>query len=131
MRNVAFGFALLVLAVGLAGAVVPASLVWLAGRFATRGAFYVLGAVRIAFGALLIAVAPSSRAPRGLRVLGVVIVALGLAAAIAGFAALGEARDVITAWQRADPALLRLTSLIPLAIGGFAAWACAPRGATR
>lgn len=127
MRNVAFAFALVVLAVGIIGAVAPASLVLLADLFSSSGAFYLLAVVRIGFGSALVAVAPSSRAPRGLRLLGVVIVALGLAAAIAGFAALGEARGVIAAWQREDTFVLRLTSLIPLAIGGFAAWACAPR----
>ena len=66
MKTLAFVFGLSITAVAVVGILVPASLVWLAQRFATP-APYGLAAVRIAFGLLLISVAPASRAPKGLR----------------------------------------------------------------
>jgi hypothetical protein len=126
MKAVAFVVALLILLVGVAGLVAPSSIVALAGLFASSGAFYLLAAIRIAFGTLLIAAAPTSRAPRGVRLLGVVVVALGLAAAFAGYAALGEADAAIAAWRHDDSLVIRLTCVLPIAIGGFVAWACAP-----
>lgn len=126
MKTVTFVFGLLIVLVGVAGLIAPASIVAFAGLFASRGAFYLLAAIRVAFGALLVAVAPVSRAPRGLRVLGLIVVALGIAAAIAGYAAIGEAHAAIAVWQHADTLLIRLTCLLPIVLGGFVAWACAP-----
>ena len=129
MKAIAFVAGLLILLVGVAGLVAPSSIVALAGLFASPGAFALLSAIRVSLGALLIAVAPTTRAPRGLRLLGLVVIALGIAAAIAGYAALGEAHAAIAAWQHEDLLVIRLTCLLPIAIGGFVAWACAPDSA--
>lgn len=50
MKTLAFIFGLCILAVGILGVIAPANLVWLAQRFASPAPFYVLAAVRIAFG---------------------------------------------------------------------------------
>ena len=61
MRTLAFVFGLCISAVGGVGIFVPANLVWIAQHFATFGPFYVLAVVRIAFGLILISVAPGHR----------------------------------------------------------------------
>jgi hypothetical protein len=69
VKLVAFVVGLCIAAVGAVGIVAPSSLVWLAQHFMTSGPFYVIAAVRIVFGLILISVAPSSRTPKALRVL--------------------------------------------------------------
>jgi hypothetical protein len=124
MNQLAFVVGLCISAVGAAGILAPSGLVWLAGQFDTSRAFYAIATVRIAFGLLLIATAPRSRMPRGLRTLGYIIVILGLAAALAGFAAIGPARSAIEWWIGQGSSIIRLTSVLVLALGGFMAYAC-------
>jgi hypothetical protein len=126
MKTIAFLFALCIAAVGVLGLVSPESLGAIGARFVVPGAFYVLAAVRIAFGAVLVRVAPVSRAPRTLRVVGWVIVVLGALALQAGAFAIGPARASLDAWMQQGPTVARVTALFPLALGGFIAWACAP-----
>ena len=128
MKNLAFIFGLCILAVGLMGVIAPASLVWLAQRFASPAPFYVLAAVRLAFGLVLISVAPKSRVPRALRAVGYIVVFLGVITMIAGFAAVEPARAAIDSWTHQRAAILRVTALIIVALGGFLAYACAPNG---
>ena len=104
MRTLAFVFGLCISAVGAVGIFVPASLVWIAQHFATSGPFYALAAVRIAFGLILISVAPASRTPKGLRVLGYVIVILGITTALTGLLAIGRARAAIDWWLHQEAA---------------------------
>jgi hypothetical protein len=61
-------------------------------------------------------------------VVGWAIVVLGVLALLAGAFAIGPARDSLAAWMRQGPTVARLTALLPLALGGFIAWACAPSG---
>src|SRR5262249_33498596 len=96
--------------------------------FTTAGPFYALAAVRMAFGVILISVAPASRAPTGLRVLGSVIAILGITTALAGLLAIERARAAIDWWVRQEPGVLRLASGLVLARGGFVSHACAPAG---
>ena len=126
MKNLAFAFALLILAVGAVGVALPSGLVWIAQHSVTSGAFYVFGAVRVAFGLLLISVASAARAPRALRVFGWVIVIAGVTTALTGLVAMDRARDVIAWWLQRGSGVLRLTGVLVLALGGFVAYACAP-----
>ena len=66
--------------------------VWLAQHFVTSGPFYVIATVRIALGLILISVASASRAPKALRVLGYVILILGITTALTGLVAIGARR---------------------------------------
>ena len=126
MKTLAFVCGLCISAVGVRGLVVPNSLVWIAQRFVTSDPFYALAVVRIAFGLILISVAPSSRAPKALRVLGYVIVVLGITTALTGFLAVERARATIDLWAHQESVVLRLTSCLILALGGFVGYACAP-----
>ena len=126
MKTLAFVIGLCISAVGAVGILAPSALVWLAQHFVTSGAFYVLAAVRIAFGLILISVASASRAPKALRVLGYVILVLGITTALTGLVAIGRARGIIEWWMQQGPVPVRLTSVLPLALGSFVAYACAP-----
>lgn len=128
LKTLAFVFGLCISAVGGVGIIVPSALVWLAQQFVTSGAFafYVLATVRIAFGLILISVASASRAPKALRVLGYVILILGITTALTGLVAIERARGAIEWWLQHGSGVLRLTGVPVLALGGFIAYACAP-----
>jgi hypothetical protein len=70
--------------VGLSGLVAPSGLVWIAQHSVTSGVFYVIAAVRVAFGLVLVAAASASRAPSALRIMGYVIVIAGLVTGLTG-----------------------------------------------
>jgi len=126
MKTLAFVFGLCIAAFGIVGVLVPSALVWLAQQFVTPGAFYVIAAVRIAFGLILISAAPASRMPKVLRVLGYVIVILGLATVLTALVGVERAREMIEWWLQRSSGVLRLTAVIVVALGAFVAYACAP-----
>jgi len=126
VKTVAFVFGLCISAFGAVGILAPAGLVWLAQHFVTSGAFYVIATVRIAFGLILISVASASRVPKALRVLGYVILILGITTALTGLVAIEQARDATEWWLQQGSGLERLTAVLLLALGGFVAYACAP-----
>ena len=126
MKNLAFIVGLLILAVGLVGALMPFSLVWIAQHFDTSWAFYFIGIVRVAIGCLLISVASGSRAPKMLRVLGYVLVIAGFTAVLAGLVAIEHARAIIERWLQLGSGVVRFTGIVLLTLGGFVAYACVP-----
>ncbi len=125
-RTAAFVAALLILAIGTVGILVPSALVGLARHTLTATAFYGIGAVRVALGLLLVAAARSSRAPTALRVLGYVILAAGIATALTGLLAMERARALIEWWLHRGTGPVRLAGAAVVTLGGFIAWACAP-----
>ena len=126
MKALAFVFGLWILTVGAVGMVAPSVLVPIAEHFVTPGAFYFIAMVRVVFGLVLISAAPASRAPRAVRVLGYVIVSLGMTTALTGLLAIGRARASIEWWLRQGSGVARLTSVLLVALGGFVTYACAP-----
>lgn len=126
VKNLAFIMGLLIFAVGAVGVLMPSSLVWTAQHFDTSGAFYLIGTARVAFGCVLISVAPVSRAPKTLRVLGYLIVIAGLTAVLTGVVAIDRARAMIEWWLQLGTGVIRLAGIIILALGGSVAFACAP-----
>ena len=126
MKTLAFVVGLCIGAVGAVGILAPSGLVWLAQHFVTSGAFYIIAAVRIAFGLILISVAAASRAPKALRVMGYVILILGITTALTGLVAIGQARGAIEWWLQQGSGVFRLTGVLVIALGGFVAYACAP-----
>ncbi|WP_341317768.1 hypothetical protein WN982_21780 [Paraburkholderia sp. IMGN_8] len=117
---------MLIVTFGVFGIVAPSGFVWVAERSVTSSVFYLAAMVRVAFGLILISVASSSRTPRTLRVLGYIILIVGITTALAGLVAIEGAHAIIESWSRQGSGVIRL-SVIPLPIlCGFAAYACAP-----
>jgi len=128
VQTLAFMFGLSIMVVGAVGILAPPGLVWIARHFVASGAFafYLLAMARIAFGLVLISVASASRAPRALRVVGYLIVILGITTGLTGLLEIGRARDSIEWWLQRGPAVARLTGVAILTLGGFVAYSCAP-----
>ena len=126
MKSLAFSLGLGIGALGALGMLVPSGAIWLAQRFVTPGAIYAAAALRIAFGLILISAAPASRRPRALRILGYVLVILGIGTAFAGLLGMEYVRASVDWWLQQGSGILRLSALVVLALGAFIAYACAP-----
>jgi hypothetical protein len=124
MKALAFCMALFVAAFGAVGIFVPSIPAWVAQHAASSGVFYAVATIRIAFGLILISVAPVSRSPKILRVLGYLILITGITTALTGLIAIDRARAMIEWWLQQGSGITRLTSFLLLALGGFIAYAC-------
>jgi len=82
--------------------------------------------VRTALGLILISVSSASRAPTALRILGFVILILGITTALTGLLAIRQAQSAIEWWLQQGSGVGRLTGVLVLALGAFVAYACAP-----
>jgi len=126
VKALAFVAGLGILAVGEIGLLMPSTLVWIAQRFGTPLQWYAIGAVRVAFGVLLLSVAATSRAPRTLRVVAFIPLLAGLGALATPFVGIERARAILEWWSQLGPGYIRLSALSLLLLGGFIAYACAP-----
>ena len=82
----------------------------------TPSGLYAVGALRVALGLVFVLAAPASRAPRTLRVLGLIVIIAGLSTPWFGVA---RARAVVNWLASAEPLLMRLDAVVGMAIGGF------------
>jgi hypothetical protein len=87
----------------------------------TPAGLYAIAAMRIAIGLVLVLAAPASRAPRTLRVLGLIVIIAGLSTPWFGVA---RARAVLDWLTSAGPLLIRLDAGVGMALGGLLVYAC-------
>ena len=92
----------------------------------TPAGLYAIAALRIAIGVVFVLAAPASRAPRTLRVLGVIVMIAGLTTPWFGVT---RARAVLDWLAGAGPLLMRLDAAVGMALGGFLVYVF--RGPTR
>jgi hypothetical protein len=86
----------------------------------TPGGLYAIAALRIAVGLVLALAAPASRAPRTLRVLGLIVILAGLTTPWFGVA---RALAVLDWLASAGPLVMRLDAVVGMALGGFLVYA--------
>ena len=122
MRFLTLLVALLIMVAGLAGAFMPDGLFTVARYVVTPVGLYVVAAVRVGIGLLLMRVAPISRAPRTLRALGAVVLVAGLATPLFGVA---RTRAILDWELRQGTGLVRVTAGLVVAMGGCIAFAVA------
>lgn len=133
MRTLALLFALLigiigVGIIGVAGLVAPerlmAAVPAVAPYVLTPVGLYAIGALRVGMGIVLILAARNSRAPKALRVLGVVVLVAGFATPIFGV----ERSRAVADWAvRHAPAIPLAAGVVLLALAGFIAFAVSTR----
>ena len=82
----------------------------------TPAGLYAIAALRIAIGLVLVLAAPASRAPRTIRVLGLIVIIAGLSTPWFGVA---RAQAVVNWLASAEPLFMRLDAVVGMAIGGF------------
>jgi hypothetical protein len=122
-------FGVLMTALGIVGMAAPSLLVEFGRSLQTAAALYAIAAARIFFGAVLFFVAPASRMPGTLRVIGAVIVVAGLVTPLFGV----ERMQAIVVWLSGqNPSLMRATLSVAVVFGLFIIYAViAPRRPAR
>jgi hypothetical protein len=123
MRPLALLVALFVMLAGVAGIIAPDSLTAIGRYVATPVGLYLIAAFRVVAGLVLMLVAPSSRVPRTLRVVGAIVLVAGLATPLFG---VGRTRAILDWESTQGTALIRIGAGLVLAIGGFIAFAVTP-----
>ena len=122
MKVVAILAGALIAAIGIVGVAMPPVLLDFARSLQTSAALYVIVAVRVAFGALLIFVAPVSRMPRTLRVIGTVIIVAALLALVFG---VERAAVLLDWWSNQNTLLMRAWAMLAVIFGAFIIYAVA------
>lgn len=119
MRWLGLALGALVILVGAIGFAAPDLRLSLLRLLMTPAGLYAITAVRIAAGLVLVFLAPASRAPRTLRVLGVLVIVAGLMTPWFGIA---RSRAVLS-WFAGAPSMMRLDAVVAIAAGGFLVYA--------
>ncbi len=123
MVTVALVISLLVVAIGLLGVIAPDRLLRMVRIYERPAGVFVAGAIRVVLGIALFLVAPESRAPEFLRVIGVVSIVAGLATPLVGPVRIGRLVD----WWTARPAgVVRAWAAFAMAFGLALVWAVRP-----
>ena len=124
MRSLVRFIALFVVAVGVFGLVAPRGLVTAVGALVTPLGLYAVAALRVLFGIGLLLAAPPSRAPRVLRVLGIVILVAGI---ITPFFGVERSRAIVDWWSTQGTAFMRVLGGLAVVFGAFVMYALVPR----
>jgi len=123
MRLLGFFVALLIAVIGLTGVIAPDWLMTIGRHSVTPVGLCIVAALRISIGLVLARVAPISRAPTTLRILGVIAVIAGVATLLVG----AERAQAILEWCSGQGSVLtRLGAGIALITGSFIAYALIP-----
>jgi len=124
MKYLAWCIAVVVVLAGITGIVAPDRLLSLRGLAATQAGLLAVSVARVAIGVVLIMTAPHSRAPKMLQIAGAAVLLAGLATPLFGV----ERTRAVLDWEAAQGAtLIRVGSVIVVAIGGLLAMALTPR----
>jgi hypothetical protein len=114
---------LFITAIGLLGVVAPRELLTVVRSIQTPLGLCLVAALRVIFGLVLVLVAPSSRAPRVLRLLGFTMFVAGLITPLIG---VDRARAILDWWSNQGPAFMRVWAGLAVALGTFVVYAVAP-----
>ncbi len=110
---------------GAVGVVYPEVLVGvIRAFFETPTGLYAAAGTRLVFGVALFFAAPTSRAPRTLRVLGAIVIVAGLRMAVVGVEGL---RSRVEWFSALDPGFLRTYAVFVLGFSALLAYALSPR----
>ena len=120
MKTLTLLVAALVIIIGITGLLTPDRLIAVGRYVVTPVGLYGVAAVRVGIGLLLMLVAPISRAPKTLRVVGAIVLVAGLTTPLFGVERVRAMLD----WEAAQgPALIRGVAGLIVAIGSLLAFA--------
>jgi hypothetical protein len=126
MTQLALALCLAIAAVGAVGVASPPRLLEWVRRFQSQRGVLIMGVVRVLLGVALFLAAPESRAPGVLRPLGLLVVLIGFVTPVFGPE---RFRRLLDAWAQLGPTPLRLWSGVACLFGLALAWAVWPAAA--
>lgn len=116
MKSLALLVGLLIVGLGLVGVVTPGVLVTIGQHSVTPAGLYVVAALRVIIGLVLLGASSASRMPRTLRFLGIVALVAGV---MTPFLGVERARAIMNWLLAPGPVVLRLWALLAIAFGSF------------
>ena len=125
MKIVALVLTLFAAALGALGLLSPTRLLDIVRHFQSLAGLYVAGAFRVILGGALFFSAPTSRAPKAVRILGIIILVAGLFTPLFG---VERFHRLLSQWSAQGPMFLRVWAALALAFGLFLAYAVVPKG---
>jgi membrane-bound ClpP family serine protease len=123
MAIVALVLSLLVAALGALGLISPMRLLDIGRHFQSPTGLYAAGAMRVILGGALFLAAPAARAPKIIRILGIIILVAGLFTPLIGVERVHRLMDW---WSTQGTVFMRVWAAFALAFGLFLAYAVAP-----
>ena len=120
LKLLTIALGLVIAGIGVLGVAAPSVLLEFGRSLQTNTALYVVAAVRVMFGAVLFFVAPGSRAPRVLRVLGSLIIIAGL---FTPFFGIERSRAMFDWWSTQDSMFTRAWAILAVVFGLFTIYA--------
>ena len=123
MASIAFVLSLWVAALGALGIVSPTRLLGIVRRSESPAGLLAAAGFRVILGAVLFFSAPASRAPGVVRILGVLIFAVGLITPLFG---VRRFTKVLDWWSARSSLFTRAWAVVALGFGIFLAWAVMP-----
>jgi uncharacterized membrane protein len=115
-KILATALGLLIVAIGVLGVATPSVLLEFGRSLQTTNALYIVAGVRVIFGAVLLWVAPPSRTPKILRVLGVLIIVAGM---FTPFFGVERSRAMFDWWSTQGPLFTRVWAIVAVVFGLF------------
>jgi len=122
-KLLAMAMGLIIASIGVFGAAAPSALLEFGRALQTPRALYIVAAVRIIFGALLLWVAPVSRVPKTLRLLGLLIVIVGM---LTPFIGVERSRAMLDWWSTQGVLFTRVWMGVVVVFGLFIVYAVTP-----
>jgi hypothetical protein len=124
LRLLATALGAVITGIGFLGIADPSLLLEVGRSLQNAGALYVVAAVRVAFGVLLVWVASASRMPTALRVIGTIIAVAGVLTPFLGI----ERTQAMLAWWAGQGSLfMRVWSSLAVVFGLFIIYVVYPR----
>ena len=123
MLFVVVAFAVFMIAIGAVGLAAPAKLTDSLRRSQLFDRLWGVGAIRIVFGAALIAVAEGTRAPLAFQLFGVLALLAGVATPLVGRE---RANRMLEWWERQPPEFVRSWCSVVVVIGVLLLYGVAP-----
>jgi len=120
VKYFAMALGLIVAAIGILGVAASSVLLEFGRSLQTTNALYIVAAVRVMFGAILLWVAPVSRTPKILRVLGAFIIIAGV---ITPFFGVERHRAILDWWSSQGSLFTRAWATVAVVFGFFIVYA--------
>ncbi len=127
MKRLSFLVGVIITAIGILGIAAPAVLLEAMRLAQTQIGLYVVSALRVVFGLVLIGAAAASRLPKTLRVLGALIIIAGI---ITPFFGVERTRAIINWWSAQGTAFMRCWAVLAAIFGLFIIYAVTTRRQT-
>jgi hypothetical protein len=122
VRLLAVVLGFVVAIIGTVGVAAPSAFLEIGSSLLTPAVLYVAAAVRVLFGAVLLGVAPVSRTPKALRVIGVLLVFAGV---LTPFIGIGHSRAMLDWLSGQGPLFTRAWAGVAVVLGLFIVYATA------